>query len=105
MNEELLKPFTKEEVDCALHQVAPLKAPGLDGFPAGFFQHHWAIRGEKVDQFVIDILNSGSMPPHLNMTHIALIPKVKSLTCVIDFRPIGLCNVVYKLVSKVLANH
>jgi hypothetical protein len=104
MNEELLKPFIKEEVDSALFQRAPLKAPGPDGFPAGFFQHHWAILGEEVGTFIIDILNSGNMPHHLNMTHIALIPKVKSPTCVTQFRPISLCNVVYKLISKVLAN-
>ena len=40
MNEEFLKPFTKDEVDCALYQMAPLKAPGPYGFPAGFFQNH-----------------------------------------------------------------
>jgi hypothetical protein len=104
MNMELLKPFSTEEVDSALHQMAPLKAPGPDGFPAGFFQHHWAVMGKEVGRFIIDILNSGSMPPQLNMTHIALIPKVKSPTCVTEFRPISLCNVVYKLISKVLAN-
>jgi hypothetical protein len=104
MNMELLKPFSTEEVDSALHQMAPLKAPGPDGFPAGFFQHHWAVMGKEVGRFIIDILNSGSMPSHLNMTHIALIPKVKSPTCVTEFRPISLCNVVYKLISKVLAN-
>jgi hypothetical protein len=104
MIEALLKPFNTEEVDCALHQMAPLKAPGPDGFPAGFFQHHWAIMGKEVGQFIIDILNSGNVPSNLNMTHIALIPKVKSPTCVIEFRPISLCNVVYKLISKVLAN-
>ena len=44
------------------------------------------------------------MPPQLNLTHIALIPKVKNPTCVIEFQPISLCNVLYKLIAMVLAN-
>jgi hypothetical protein len=49
------------------------------------------------------MLNSGIMPKFLNMTNIAFIPKVKNPTCVTKFRPISLCNVAYKLISKMLA--
>ena len=46
-----------------------------------------------------DIMSRG-----LNETHICLIPKVRSPQKIIEFRPISFCNVMYKLISKHLAN-
>ena len=104
MNRELLQTFTKEEVEIALKQMAPLKAPGPDKLPADFFQNHWDLMREEVCLAVLNSLNSGILPDNLNMTHIVLIPKKKNPTTVMDFRPTSLCNVLYKLISKVLAN-
>ena len=53
---------------------------------------------------LLEVLNSGNLPFDLNLTHVALIPKKKNPIFVTDFRPISLCNVLYKLISKVLAN-
>lgn len=53
---------------------------------------------------VLQILNTVVMPPGLNDTYICLIPKVSCPQKITEFCPISLCNVVYKIVSKVLAN-
>lgn len=60
--------------------------------------------GDDIAKSVLETLNSGNMPLWLNETHIALIPKVKCPISVTEFRPISLCNVLYKVISKILAN-
>ena len=60
--------------------------------------------GDDIVKAVLSCLNSKTILLGLNHTFITLIPKVKSLEYVIEFRPIALCNILYKLVSKVLAN-
>ena len=44
------------------------------------------------------------MPPGLNSTSIVLVPKFKSPERISDFRPISLCNVIYKIMVKAIAN-
>ena len=53
---------------------------------------------------VLNFLNSGMIPHAINRTFIALILKVKSPVRVSKFRPIALCNTLYKIISKVLEN-
>ena len=53
---------------------------------------------------MLNCLNNCKIPREINCTNITLIPKVKSLELITEFRPISLCNVVYKIVAKVLAN-
>ena len=45
------------------------------------------------------------MDPRLNQTNIFLIPKTERLTEMIKFRPISLCNVSYKVISKLMSKH
>ncbi|KAL0388257.1 UNVERIFIED_CONTAM: hypothetical protein Sradi_2707500 [Sesamum radiatum] len=101
---DLLQPCTEVEVSKALFQIAPLKSPGPDGMSPIFFQHFWHIIGNDVIACVLNLLNNHVMPPGLNATHIVLIPKCKHLEFLSHFRPISLCNVVYKIASKARAN-
>ena len=103
-NAMLAAEFVKAEVDEALRQMESLKALGLDGLPPLFYQKLWPSIGEDVSSAILSCLNSGSIPPSINRTFITLIPKVKSPNVVFDFHPIALCNVIYKIASKVVAN-
>ena len=104
MNKSLSEEFTEDEVKVVLNQMTPLKSPGPDGMPPLFFQHYWDLVGKDITTYVLSFLNSASLPENLNHTFITLIPKVKNPKLVFDFRPISLCNVLYKIFSKVLAN-
>jgi hypothetical protein len=58
--------------------------------------------GERVKNEVLRFLNGGEMPAGWNDTNVVLIPKVKDPQCLKNLRPISLCNVLYKIISKVL---
>lgn len=88
----------------ALFQMPPTKAPGPNGMSAIFFQTYWHIVGNDFTLAFLDFLNSECMLRSVNFTHIALIPKTKLPESMGQFRPIALCNVFYKTISKVLAN-
>ena len=104
MREELSRPSTVEKVKATLFQMGPTKASGLDGMNALFYQKYWHIVGDSVVLAVLDFLNNGNMLPDINHTNIVLIPKVQNPESMSEFRPISLCNVIYKIISKVLAN-
>ncbi|PKA49314.1 integrator complex subunit 11 [Apostasia shenzhenica] len=102
--ESLKRQYTREEIERALFQIHPTKAPGLDGFHALFYQKFWNLLGLEVCNFALSVLNDGLSLKDVNHTNIVLIPKGASAHNMKDFRPISLCNVLYKIIAKVLAN-
>lgn len=101
-NEMLMRPATEQEVREVLFMVHPKKAPGPDGMTALFFQRAWQLIKEDMVHLVNDFLTTGVFDERLNMTIICLIPKTERPSRMTELRPISLCNVGYKIISKVL---
>lgn len=104
MNSELCKPYSNDEIRRALFQMGPTKSPGPDGFPALFYQTHWDFFGHEICEAVRGFLNGAVVPEGFCDSIIVLIPKVTIPDLLTNFRPISLCNMLYKIASKVLAN-
>ena len=101
-NEILQSIPTPEEIKNVLFQMPDLKAPGPDGFPALFYKHLRPIVGNDEVKAVTSFFIMGSMPREVNASLIVLIPKISNPTSVNHFKSISLCNVVYKIISKLL---
>lgn len=103
-NDYLEEPFTTEEIVEALSQICPTKALGPDGLLAAFFQKHQQTVHGGVLGACLHILNEQGNLAALNHTYIALIPKTSKPRKVTEFRSISLCNVIYIIVVKTIAN-
>jgi hypothetical protein len=92
-----------EEVDQALQDTPKGKSPGPDGFTSDFFHHCWPMLREEVWEIIEDSRLSGQVLLALNATFLTLIPKEEHVNHPKQFRSIALCNIIYKLLTKVIA--
>ncbi|KAG6469540.1 hypothetical protein ZIOFF_070469 [Zingiber officinale] len=92
-----------EEVKQVVWSMCQDSAAGPDGFSVAFYRACWEIVGEDVLQAVLDFFRGAELPRGMASTTIVLIPKVDSAQRWRDFRPISLCNVSYKIISKLMA--
>jgi hypothetical protein len=92
------------EVLEALDSLGPTKAPGPDGFIALFYKKYWHLIKKEVLVCVDKFFSNHCLLREHNKSFIALIPKASGSHTAHQFRPISLCNIVYKIISKILAN-
>ena len=103
MNQSLISIPDMAEVQAAVFSINPDKAPGPDGFSAGFYQSFWDIIGEDIYRDICSFFESSHLHPRQKETHVRLIPKMTGEKKVLDYRPIALCNTRYKIIAKILS--
>ena len=96
-NRKLMQPVTEEEVKRATFDLGGNKAPGPDGYTGIFFQKSWDIIGKQVCSLVADYFINGFSLAEVNRTDLVLIPKKECPESINDYRPISLCNFIYKI--------
>ena len=99
---KLCTEVTDEEIKTSLWAHKPFKAPGVDGFHASFYQHFWLDVRNTVCMEVKKAFQSRVILEYLNKTLIGLIPKCPNPEMLGSYRPIGLCTMVYKLITKTI---
>lgn len=104
INASLTREIEGEEIYSALKQMQPSKSSGPDGFSLCFYQTFWGIVGADIIVAVKCFLASKDQMASIYRTYVTLIPKVPVPNYMSQLRPISLCNVLYKIGSKVLAN-
>uniref|UniRef100_A0A803PKR6 Reverse transcriptase domain-containing protein n=1 Tax=Cannabis sativa TaxID=3483 RepID=A0A803PKR6_CANSA len=104
INLDLDRPVTEEEVCKAVFDMHPDKSPRPDGMTPAFFQKCWPIVKTDVVAYVQHFFEHGVLEKTCAAANVVSIPKKKCPDSMKDLRPIALCNVIYKVITKVMAN-
>nr|GEV71964.1 reverse transcriptase zinc-binding domain-containing protein [Tanacetum cinerariifolium] len=103
-SQNMVREISNQEVKDAVFSIGNDKSPGPNGFTAAFFKEAWNIIANDVYLAVSEFFRNGTILKEISHTIISLLPKVKSPSRVNDYRPISCCNVLFKCISKIIAN-
>jgi len=103
-SEELQKEVTMAELEATLKWFKKDKSFGPDGWTIDFYLAFFDILGNDLLKIVEDSRRRGRISSAIKSTFIALIPKTNAPSTFDDFRPISLCNCLYKIIAKTIAN-
>lgn len=95
---------TKEEIRKVIFAMPSNKSPGPDGFPSEFFKTTWSVMAQDFLVAIQSVFRYAILPKDGNSTILDFIPKKTDSLEMRDYRPIACCNVLYKVVSKIIAN-
>lgn len=101
----LIRAVTKEEVYCTIYDLPTGKSPGPDGFNVEFFRNFWSVIGDQLYSSIRFFFDHYVLSSSWGKTYIVLNPNKDKPKFILDFRPISLCNVCFKIISKILAKH
>lgn len=84
----------------AFHPI--VSAPGPDGFSGHFFTSCWDIIHLDIFNAVLDFFKLSTLPRAYTSSFLVLIPHgaVEKAKAIKDFRPISLCNLIYKIIAR-----
>lgn len=100
----LVREVSTKEIKTTIFHINPDKAPGPDSYNAFFYKHNWEIIGQDVIQVVKSFFINGKILKQINHTFLTLIPKSHEASHLNNYRPISCCNVIYKIILKILDN-
>ncbi|KAH6782217.1 hypothetical protein C2S51_007510 [Perilla frutescens var. frutescens] len=102
--DELCQVPDTDEIRAAVFGISGDSVSGSDGFTSLFFQHCWDFVCSDVVGAVADFFAGAHMPRSFTATSIILLPKKKRPAAWTDYRPISLCNVTNKIITKILTS-
>ncbi|KAK1321772.1 hypothetical protein QJS10_CPA03g01344 [Acorus calamus] len=102
-NDMLTENITVEEVKLAVFSLKALSSPGPDGFPARFYQRFWLQISDDLLLAIQHFFEHGYLLRQISNSFISLIPKTANAESLDGYRPISLCNTLYKIITKIMA--
>ena len=103
-NLELCSIPSHQDIKNVIFAMGSQKAPGPDGLPTLFYKKYWNVVGNLIIEAIQNCFSSGKLLREVNNSFLVLIPKINSPFSINHYRPISLCNTVYKAISKLLVS-
>jgi len=94
---------SESEIYAALASLGTSKAPGPNGFTSLFYMKYWKCIKLTVLKAVWNFFRNNHFLKEQNHTFLALILMKLGASSVQHYCPISLCNIIYKIIFKIIA--